>query len=194
MTRHRGMIGLLAVAMLGLAAPVGAADLFKADGSASLVSDPKAGKVGDSLTVLVIESSTATNSVQNGSKKKTRFSGEVAYGSQSEAAALGLSGDAEGGGQTGRSGRMVAQIGVVIDEVLPNGDLRVSGEHVLKINGEATRIKLRGRIRRLDLGRDNSVLSSRLADAEIEYDGSGFLARSAKPGIVGQIFNLLGLL
>jgi flagellar L-ring protein precursor FlgH len=190
----RGAILFLAAAAMALASPVGAADLFKSDSWSSLASDPRAARVGDSLTVVVIESSTATNSVQNGSKKKTRFSGEVAYGSQSEAAALGLSGDAEGGGQTGRSGRMVAQIGVVIDEILPNGDLRVSGEHVLKINGETTRIKLRGRVRRLDLTRDNSVLSNRLADAEIEYDGSGFLARSAKPGIVGQIFNLLGLM
>ena len=89
---------------------------------------------------------------------------------------------------------MVAQIGVVVDAVLPNGDLRVSGEQVLKINGETTRIKLRGRVRPGDIGRDNAVVSNRLADVTIDYDGSGFLARSARPGILGQIFSMLGLM
>ena len=185
----------LAAALIA-AAPcaASAADLFKAGSFPALAADARAGAVGDSLTVVVIESASASNSTLNGSKKGRRLSGQVAYGSNAEAAALALSGDSEGGGQTGRSGRMVAQIGVVVEEVLPNGDLRVSGKHVLKINGEATHIRLRGRIRPMDIAGDNSIASNRLADAEIEYDGSGFLTRSARPGIIDQLFNLLGLL
>jgi flagellar L-ring protein precursor FlgH len=187
---------ILAAAVLAASASgaASAADLFKAGSWPALAADPKAAVVGDSLTVVVIESASASNSTLNGSKKGTRLSGQVAYGSNAEAAALALSGDSEGGGQTGRSGRMVAQIGVVVEEVLPNGDLRVSGKHTLKINGEITHIRLRGRIRPMDIAGDNSIISNRLAEAEIEYDGSGFLTRSARPGIVGQIFNLLGLL
>ena len=182
------------VAALALAGSAAAADLFKPGAGPSLASDPKAAAVGDSLTVLVIENASASNATQNGASKGTRFSGQVAYGRESEAASLAIDGKSEGSGQTGRSGRMVAQIGVTVDEVLPNGDLRVSGEHTLKINGEVTTIKLHGRVRRIDIGGDNTVVSGRLADASIEYDGQGFLARSAKPGVVTQILSLLGLL
>jgi flagellar L-ring protein precursor FlgH len=187
---------MFAAVMLAATASSGAeaADLFKQGSWSALAADPKAAAVGDSLTVVVVESASASNSTLNDSKKGTRLSGELAYGSNAEAAALALSGASEGGGQTGRSGRMVAQLGVVVDEVLPNGDLRVSGQHVLKINGEETHIRLRGRVRRMDIASDNSIISSRLADVEIEYDGSGFLSRNARPGIVSQIFSMLGLM
>ena len=53
---------------------------------------------------------------------------------------------------------------------------------------------VRGRVRPDDINGQNAVLSSRIADANIEYDGKGFASRGAKPGIVTQIFSWLGLL
>lgn len=185
---------VLAAAVLA-SSPTGAQNLYKPGGWSSLASDLKATKVGDSLTVLVIENSTGTNSTQKGSRKGASVGGQLAYGdSYSEQARLALDGGTEGVGQTGRSGRMVAQITLTVDEVLPSGDLKVSGAHSLKINGETTLIRIRGRVRRVDIGADNTVVSSRLADAVIDYDGSGFISQTAKPGVLLQVFNWLGLM
>jgi flagellar L-ring protein precursor FlgH len=89
---------------------------------------------------------------------------------------------------------MAAQLSATVTEVRPNGDLIVSGWQALDLSGEKTNIKVTGRIRPDDIGADNSVLSSRLADARIEYNGKGFSSRSAKPGIVARLFNFLGFL
>ena len=77
--------------------------------------------------------------------------------------------------------------------MLPNGDYRITGEQRMHVNGENTTIAVRGRIRQADIRPDNSVLSSRIAEAEINYDGKGFVSRSAKPGILNRIFRFLGL-
>ena len=89
---------------------------------------------------------------------------------------------------------MVAQLSATVTQIYPNGDLQITGWQRLKINGEMTNIKVSGRVRRDDINGQNAVLSSRIADANIEYDGKGFATRSAKPGIVTKIFSWLGLL
>ncbi len=86
-------------------------------------------------------------------------------------------------GQNGRSGQLLARISVVVDDVLPNGDLHVVGDQLININGEKTQIHLTGRVRRADIAGNNTVLSSALADATIVYGGpngehrQGFLSR-----------------
>ena len=60
------------------------------------------------------------------------------------------------------------------------------------MNGEQTHIAVRGRVRPQDIDRDNRVISTRVADAEINYDGEGFVSRNADPGLVGWLFSLLG--
>ena len=92
-----------------------------------------------------------------------------------------------------RSDRVVAQISVEVRQVLPNGDLVVGGRQQMRINGERTQIDLEGRVRQADIASDNRVLSSRIASARIFFEGRGFLAGSAKPGIVSRIFRFLGL-
>jgi flagellar L-ring protein precursor FlgH len=73
------------------------------------------------------------------------------------------------------------------------GDLLVSGRQSLKINGEEQRIVLSGLVRKVDIADDNTVLSSRIADARIEFDGRGFVANQSKPGWLARFFTLLGL-
>ena len=187
----------MAFVALAAALPTGAAqadDLYAKGDFAALASDRQASRIGDTLTVLIFESATATNTSQNGTDRQTRVAGQIQGGpSFNETGQLSVSGEFDARGQTVRSGRIVAQISVTVVEVLPNGDLRVAGEQLLNLNGERTRLKLRGRVRRADIGANNSVTSARLADAAIDYDGSGFVSRSARPGIVNRIFNWLGL-
>jgi flagellar L-ring protein precursor FlgH len=89
---------------------------------------------------------------------------------------------------------MVAQISAAVEEVLANGDLRVVGSQVLNLSGEKTVIRVRGRVRAADVSATNAVLSNRLADAEIDYDGKGYVSRSGKPGVLTRVFNWLGLM
>ncbi|AHE55656.1 hypothetical protein NX02_19985 [Sphingomonas sanxanigenens DSM 19645 = NX02] len=168
--------------------------LYKPGDWPALAGDRVATATGDTLTVIVYENASAQNAAQNDSRRRSDVDGQIVAGSAfSERGQLGLGGAFESGGQTGRSGRMVAQLSVTVEEVLPNGDLRIAGRQSLKINGENTVIRLRGRVRRVDISPANAIISSRIADAEIDYDGKGFVSSSARPGILAKIFNFLGL-
>lgn len=194
MTGARGfMPGILGLALVA-AAPAMAADLYQRGVWSALASDRPAERVGDIITVVIDQTSLASNSAQKGSAKSTNLSGQVSASKYNRSAQLGLSGDFSGSGQTGRSDKILAQISVVVDGVLPNGDLHVAGEQSLNVNGERIKIRIRGRLRRADISSGNTIQSTSLADAQIDYDGAGFVSRSAKPGIVSKVFNWLGLL
>lgn len=186
----------LAVLLGALSAGSASAEsLYRPGNWSSLAADRRAFGVGDILTILVYENATATNSANAGSKKSSKVNGAISAGTRlDEAANLSLSGNSDNQGTVGRSGQMVAQISAKIDEVLPNGDLLLSGTQMLNLSGERTTIRVRGRVRTADISAANAVLSSRLADAQIDYDGKGFVSRSARPGVVAKIFNWLGLL
>ena len=183
--------------LVALAAPAQAEDLYRGSSWASMSGDRKASEPGDVLTVVIFQAAEATNSAQNSSRKKTDVGGSlgttIGSGSINETASLEFGGGYTGRGEVRRSERLVAQITVVVQDVLPNGDFLVSGEQLMRINGETTRIGVQGRVRRADISSQNTILSSRIADARISYDGRGFVSRSAKPGLVNRIFSFLGL-
>jgi flagellar L-ring protein precursor FlgH len=188
------LAALSGIAILGTAAPAGATDLYKSGNWSSLASDRRAQALGDTLTVVIYETSSAVNSAQTGSSKKHRLSGQADAGGSTNSGNLRLDGAFDGSGQTGRSGKLLAQISVTVDGVLPNGDLHVSGEQTLNISGERTFIRLQGRVRAADISSANAVASTRLADVMIDYDGSGYVSRSGKPGPATRVFNWLGLM
>lgn len=185
--------GAFAASVL-LAGPASAEDLYKGTGWSALSADRKASQRGDLLTVVIYQSVEAANSAQNSSSKDTQVGGSIRGGSVSEEGALEFGGSYRGRGEVRRSEKLVAQITVAVEEVLPNGDLVVAGEQTMRINGETTNVGIRGRVRAQDIDSDNRVLSSRIANAQIRYDGRGFVSRSAKPGLVNRIFSFLGLL
>jgi flagellar L-ring protein precursor FlgH len=197
--KMRHIVSILAVLVLPAAGVCAVADdLYRHDNWPALASDRRASAVGDILTVVVLANATAANTAQTGTSRDTRLGGHVSAGHPGsgidESAALGFSGSFGGNGQTSRSGRMVAQISVRVDSVYPNGDLAISGAQALNISGEHTNIRIRGRVRPADIAGDNSVLSARIADAQIDYEGSGFVSSSARPGLIQRIFSFLGLM
>lgn len=183
--------------LLALAAPAQAEDLYRGSSWASMSGDRKASQPGDVLTVVIFQAAEATNSAQNSSRKKTDVGGSfgttIGSGSINETASLEFGGGYTGRGEVRRSEKLVTQISLTVREVLPNGDLIVEGEQWMRINGETSRIGVQGRVRPADINGDNAVLSTRIADARISYDGRGFVTRSAKPGIINRIFSFLGL-
>ena len=192
--KHMFATWLALAAGVLMCVPAQADDLYRHDSWSALATDRNARHVGDALTVIVYQSSTASDSATNGSQRDSNVGGQISADAVfNHSANLGLNSGSNTTGTTGRSGTMVAEISVVVDNVLPNGDLHVTGAQVLNINGERTNIRVEGRVRPADIAADNTVLSSRLADAAIDYDGEGFVSRSSAPGIVTRIFNWLGL-
>ena len=171
-----------------------AANLYTPGGWPALASDRLAQRAGDTLTVVVDQSSLASNSAQSGYKKDTQLGGQLTAGTKfNKTGQIDVNGGFTGTGQTGRSDKIVAQITVVVSKVLPNGDLEIEGAQVLKINGERTNIRIAGRVRPADITADNSVLSTRVANATIDYDGAGMVSNGAKGGVVERIFSALHL-
>jgi flagellar L-ring protein precursor FlgH len=188
------IFGILAAASLAASAGAASAEnLYRNSGFPAMSSDRRASVAGDLLTVVIFQAAEAVNSTQSSSRRSTEVGGHIGAGSISESAELSLGGGFTGRGEVRRSERVVAQITLSVEEVLPNGDFRVGGEQFLFVNGERTRIGVRGRVRQVDIGSDNIVLSSRIADAQIDYAGRGFVSRSARPGLVNRVFRFLGL-
>lgn len=191
MIAHRLIIAALPIALLGSAAR--AENLFNGAGWAAMSADHKASAVGDSLTILIYQQDEASKIAQNSSRKKTDVGGSFSAGSIGESADLDFGGGYTGRGEVRRGQRLIAQLTVTVQEILPNGDFAIGGEQWIKVNGETTRIGVRGKVRRSDISSGNAVLSSRIADAQINYDGRGYVSRSANPGLINRIFSFLGL-
>jgi flagellar L-ring protein precursor FlgH len=185
---------LAAAAVLAAgAARAGEGDLYRGDPWASLAADRAPRHVGDALMVLVYENAQASSVARFDSRKSNRLgarAGSETTGDRLEAEAASAF---DGEGRSTRSGKLLAQISVTVDAVLPNGDLRVSGVQVLTVDGERTTLRLSGRARPADIYQ-NAVVSSRLADVTIDYDGKGVVTRSGRPGLLARIINSLGVL
>jgi len=183
----------LTIGLAAIALPAGAQNLYRGSNWSAMTSDRRASAPGDLLTVLIMQSAESSNVTQNSSRKSTDLGGGISAGHISETGSLTLGGGFSGRGEVTRSERLLTQITVAVQQILPNGDLVVGGEQQLNVNGERTRIQVRGRVRSADIQADNSIASNRIADAQIDYDGRGFVSRSAKPGIINRIFSFLGL-
>lgn len=184
--------GLL-LACLWHVLPAPAQSLYDEHSFRPLTADNKAHRVGDVLTIQVVESAVATANADTGSQRRNSMSVDVTRPNRSGVAAgLGVNGEFDGGGSTARAGRLLTQLTVSVRDVLPNGDLVVAGEQQLLINQERQRIGITGRVRPQDISDANIVLSTRVADADITYAGEGHLADRQKPAWWRQALDALG--
>ncbi|NIJ36970.1 flagellar L-ring protein precursor FlgH [Sphingopyxis panaciterrae] len=191
--RWRSGAVLAAMSLLLAAMPGAAEDLYKGGGFPAIASDIKAAGVGDAVTIVIFENASASNRVTNRSSKKTQVQGGLSAGSIDEHGSLDFGGGFTGTGEVSRSEQLVARITAQVTGMATNGDMMIEGQHNMLINGENRNIRIRGRIRPVDIMSDNSVVSSRIADAQISFDGKGFVSRSAKPGLLNRIFGFLGI-
>jgi flagellar L-ring protein FlgH len=191
----RWSIPVLCAAACGLVAPAAAVSLYDEATYRALTSDRRAQKPGDLLTVLVFESSSATQSSDTTTAKSggPGFALESNY-TRNRAAKLTLTEDFAGRGRIQRSGKLAAQLTVMVRSIESNGDLLVSGEQLLRVNNERQEIVLSGRVRPSDIGENNTIASSRLADAQISYVGEGTLSEKSSPGIISRVLTWLGVL
>lgn len=154
----------------------------------SLFSDQKANKVGDAVTIIVLESSQASNDAQTsaGRTSSLGLTGKANVGNvtnpPSADVSLGTSNDFSGSGSTKTEGMVQTKISATVDSVLGNGNLVIEGSRKITINGEEQTVLIKGIVRPSDINPDNSVLSYNIAEAQIVFNGKGMINSSQSPG------------
>lgn len=163
-----------------------------------LFQDNKARTVGDLLTIVLVES-TSARSVANTSVSKDAGIGlgapiiagvPITYNGQSilQAEVEG-SRDFAGAGNSAQSNRLDGEITVAVVRALGNGNLLVSGQKQIRLNQGDELVQVQGIVRIADIGPDNRITSDRVGNAQIVYGGRGTLARSNAMGWLGRFFN-----
>lgn len=192
---RRSCVRILAVLCLGTGPGfVQAQSLYHEGSFKALASDRKAHRVGDVVTVHVFEQSSATSSADTTTQRNNSLNASVALlpSGRQRSGTLDVGGAFDGGGITQRTNRLLATLSVTVVELLPNGDLKLAGEQSLTINSEQHKVRLEGRVRPEDLSSDNTVLSTRLADASIHYVGDGDLSSRQRPSWWRRLLDALG--
>ncbi len=170
-----------------------ATSLYRSDSYQALASDTRSFRVGDALTVMIVEASSAQSQAASNFDRNTTVSAQAQDSIASNKLGVGLEHQTKGTGTTTRNGQLRAQISVRVQDVATNGDLVVHGTQKITVNGETQRISVSGTVRPIDVSADNIVLSTRLTNAEIEYAGKGFVDRNQEEGWWSRLLGLLGL-
>lgn len=158
----------------------------------SLTSDSRAYRVGDAVTVILQETTQASKRAGTSFSKGSSVgvSPIAALGKTFGKTALDISADRsfEGDATSTQQNALSGALTVIVQEVLPNGLLRVAGEKNLTLNQGEEFVRLKGFVRAQDIDNDNQVSSLRVANARIAYSGKGALAESNQPGWLTRFF------
>jgi flagellar L-ring protein precursor FlgH len=170
----------------------------------SMFADRKAAAKGDILTIVVSESAVAQSSQTKKSERDSSLEDAVqrflfnpatsGFGTKAgELPATTLAGKASysGGGQVNNSQSISARAAVLITDVLPNGNLVIEGVRIVTFSGETQYVSLRGVVRQDDIARDNTVLSTNVADARVEFFSEGQLTDAQKRGWLTKVYEKL---
>ena len=165
--------------------------VFSAD-TVSLTSDARAFRVGDVVTVLLQETTQASKKAGTSFSKGSSASVTPisALGKTFGRSGLDVSADRSfnGDATSTQQNALSGAITVLVQEVLPNGLLRVAGEKRLQLNQGEEYVRIKGYLRAADIDNENQVSSLRVANARIAYSGQGTLADANKPGWLTRFF------
>ncbi len=167
--------------------------LFNASTFSGLVSDRRARHIGDLVTIRLVERTQARKSATADAGRNGKTAITLPDAPPFNAVPKGLlSGGStqnfKGSGSAAQDNQLSGDITVTVAAVLPGGILSVAGEKRLTLNRGEEQIQLTGLIRIDDLGPDNSVSSTRVADARIRYSGSGQVADQSRQGWLARFF------
>ncbi|HZU82665.1 MAG TPA: flagellar basal body L-ring protein FlgH [Polyangiaceae bacterium] len=189
-------------AQQGASAKPSTGSLFS-DANPGYLEDTRAVRVGDFVVVNINENAnaqgdTSTNLSKDGSAS-TSLDGLLgvvpalkrAYPEidPSQLIAFASKSGFIGSGTTARTGQLQGTIAVRVVKEMPNTDLFVEGTKVVLINNEEYHLYLSGLVRRADIGQDNSIPSTRLADAQVEFTGRGDLADQNRKGWFARLLD-----
>jgi flagellar L-ring protein FlgH len=170
--------------------------IFQNAGYSPLTSGTKAAMVGDILTIVLVERTVASKS----NSATTGRSGEIGLTppvtgplSVFSPGDIKMGGDQsfKGKGETAQSNNLTGEISVTIAEVRANGVMLVKGEKLITLNRGDETVQFSGLVRATDIGADNRIASTRIADAHIRYTGKGEIARASKQGWLQKFFSII---
>ncbi len=153
----------------------------------SLFSDQKASRVGDAITILVVESTQASNDAETSAGRSSNLglTGQLNTGKTTTPSvdlSAGTTNDFKGSGSTANNGSISTKISATVDSVLANGNLVVDGSRKIVINGQEQLVSIKGIVRPADIASDNSVLSYNISEAQIIFKGDGMINNVQSPG------------
>ena len=179
--------------------PLENGSIFQSGRSVRLFEDNKAYRVGDVLSVTLMESTNASKSAETSTDKDDEIdiSASAIFGSTGPTIdgnlALTNQIDTErafsGSGDSAQSNSLRGEIAVTVVDVLPNGNLLVRGEKIIGLNQGSEFIRISGIVRPQDVSTDNIVISSKVANARIFYGGGGVIAESNTRGWLSRFFD-----
>ncbi|MDR2141394.1 MAG: flagellar basal body L-ring protein FlgH [Deltaproteobacteria bacterium] len=171
--------------------------VFSEDSRPDFFSDMKAQRIGDIITINIVETSRATKQANTSTSRSNKVNSKVnsLFGLEKPGVlpspgGINLLGGLDvsssnaftGAGSTSRNETITAKISARIIQVLPNRDMVIRGSQEIMVNNEKQYITVQGVVRPADVATDNSVLSTYLADARIEYTGKGDITDRQREG------------
>lgn len=173
--------------------------IFSSQYKMTLFKDKKANQVGDLLTVVLVEQTTASKSADISADKETTINipnptilgrpANLIINDRTLATDIETESEFTGAGSANQSNRLDGSVSVVVEQVLPNGNLRVRGQKLITINQGDEFVRVTGLVRPEDIRGDNTVLSTQIADAHFSYGGRGVIADSNSMGWLARFFN-----
>jgi flagellar L-ring protein precursor FlgH len=190
--------------LLGAAVAAPAGSLWPAGNDRGMVSDRRASRAGDILTVVVSEMANASSAQTKSSNRDSSLedaigqfifsaavSGRLTSGGELPATNATGKSSYTGGGQVNNSQSLSARAAVLVTDVLPNGNLVIEGARMVTFSGETQYVVLHGLVRPEDISSGNTVLSSNVADARVEFLSEGNLTDAQKRGWLSKLYEKL---
>ncbi|WP_077286314.1 flagellar basal body L-ring protein FlgH [Cognaticolwellia aestuarii] len=172
--------------------------LFRVNYINNIYSDSKAHRVGDIISVVLSESTQAQKSAKTELKKANSATlnpitglGGAAINIKNQAIQFGYDqeSDFSGDSKANQGNSLSGNISVHVLRVLPNGNLMIRGEKWMSLNNGDEYIRLTGVVRSQDISSENTVTSSKVANARIEYAGTGTFADIQEQGWLSKFFS-----
>jgi len=171
--------------------------IYQPNRNFSFYGDQVALNVGDILTVLLQENTSSSKSADTSYDKddEVAFNEATILGNAIQGHGLSLLTNPsferafDGKASSDQSNSLQGSISVTVSAVLPNGVLRVQGEKWLQLNQGDEYIRLTGLVRPQDIDTDNTIPSSKIADARIAYGGTGEFDDVNRQGWLSRFFN-----
>ncbi len=173
------------------------------NGSRAFFKDQRAHQVGDILTVKVkitdkasLENETARSRKNSEDSGVTNFFGKQKLPVLNSALPTKIftaesTGSSEGKGSVDRKEELSTNVAGVVTQVLPNGNLVIEGKQEIRVNFEVRELVVAGIVRPEDIESDNTIDSSKIAQARIAYGGRGHISDVQQPRYGQQVLDVL---
>lgn len=198
MSRKKWLAGMLAAAFtaVSFAPAVSAESLWKNPTgypTRNIFADHRAMNVGDIVTIIISETTTtsATRSSANEKSGSVSIGAGIGIFDFLKAASASGSDKFNAKGSASSTNRTIGNVTVTVVEITPAGNFVLEGTQSIWQNRNEHKITFRGMCRPEDISSTNTVLSTRVADATVRFDGKGPLNAKQRQGILTQIFNIL---